>query len=236
MKDYKDKIGKLLALAHSPNENEAKAALLKARELMAEHKLTEAECAEAARQEVKDIKTEFTASKRRDPWLIPLSAIIGEHYCCKAYRTHISGKQTQTIGFIGLEDDAELCVEIFGYAVACIRSRIKEIRRELKDEGWYTDKYIKRECDSYGFGFNRGLSRAFDRQQEEAPQEWGLVLVVPPEVEEAAQHLGKGEFKAKAQQEISRDAFLDGLKDGMEFDPTRVLRETQEKRTPALCG
>ena len=37
--NIKGKIAKLLALAESPNENEAKAALLKARELMAEHKL-----------------------------------------------------------------------------------------------------------------------------------------------------------------------------------------------------
>lgn len=41
--DYKDKIKKLLALAESPNENEAQAALLKARQLMAEHKIGEAD-------------------------------------------------------------------------------------------------------------------------------------------------------------------------------------------------
>lgn len=41
-KDYREKIKKLLALAESPNEHEAKAALLKAKELMAEHKLSEA--------------------------------------------------------------------------------------------------------------------------------------------------------------------------------------------------
>ena len=39
--DYKDRIRKLLALATSPEEGEAKAALLKARELMAKYKLTE---------------------------------------------------------------------------------------------------------------------------------------------------------------------------------------------------
>ena len=33
--DYKDKIRKLIALAESPNEHEARDALLKARELMA---------------------------------------------------------------------------------------------------------------------------------------------------------------------------------------------------------
>lgn len=44
MADIKDKIAKLLALAESPNEAEAKAALLKARELMAKNKLTPEEC------------------------------------------------------------------------------------------------------------------------------------------------------------------------------------------------
>ena len=48
--DYKDKIRKLLALAESPNEAEAQAALLKARQLMAEHKLTERECREVEPQ------------------------------------------------------------------------------------------------------------------------------------------------------------------------------------------
>ena len=41
MNNIQDKIAKLLALAESPNENEAKLALLKARKLMAKHKLSE---------------------------------------------------------------------------------------------------------------------------------------------------------------------------------------------------
>ena len=49
MVDYKEKIRKLLALAESPVEAEARAALLKARQLMAEHKLTERECRETGK-------------------------------------------------------------------------------------------------------------------------------------------------------------------------------------------
>ena len=41
--DIRDKIKKLLALATSPNENEAKSALLKAKKLMMDHKISEAE-------------------------------------------------------------------------------------------------------------------------------------------------------------------------------------------------
>ena len=106
--DIKGKIRNLLALAESSNENEAKAALLKARELIAKHKLTEAELAEEEKQAVQDVRTDITCSKR--------------------YRSHAKGHQTQTIGFIGLEDDVEVCTAIFKYAVDCIRSGVKSIR------------------------------------------------------------------------------------------------------------
>ena len=186
--DYKDKIRKLLALAESPVEAEAKAALLKARQLMAEHKLTEAELKEVEKQAVKDVRTDITCSKRRDPWIINLSAVIGENYCCKGYRHHRYGEQTQYIGFIGLEDDVEICVAIFKYAVDCIRAGVKRIKKE--NEGYYSN-YVKSLCDSYGYGFCYGISEAFSKQQEENKSEWGLVLVMPKEVKEAAQHLGQ---------------------------------------------
>ena len=43
MENYKEKIKKLLALSESSNEHEAKAALLKAKQLMMEHKITESD-------------------------------------------------------------------------------------------------------------------------------------------------------------------------------------------------
>ena len=91
--DYKKLIRKLLALAESPNEHEAKAALLKARKLMAEHKLTEEELKDAGKRSVEKILTDITCSKRRNPWVVQLSVVIGENYCCKAYRNHVKGKQ-----------------------------------------------------------------------------------------------------------------------------------------------
>ena len=103
--DYKEKIKKLLALAESPNEHEAKAALLKARQLMAEHKLMEAEVKDVEKQVVKEVWTDITCSKRRNPWVVHLSAAIGGNYCCKGCRRHRPGEQTQQIGFIGFEDD-----------------------------------------------------------------------------------------------------------------------------------
>jgi len=227
MIDYKDKIKKLLALAQSPEEEEAKLALLKARELMAKHKLTEAELDETKSQAVKDLRTDITCSSRRDPWIIGLSAIIGENYCCKGYRTYKSGRQTQYIGFIGLEDDVEVCETIFRYAVDCIRAGIKVVKKENK--GYYVG-YIKQQCDSYGYGFVRGIQTAIKKQDEEKREEWGLVLTMPKEVQESAQKLSKQPFKTRSLDSIDPKAYSQGYSDGKEFNPARRLGEITENK------
>lgn len=220
--DYKEKIKKLLALAESPNEHEAKAALLKARQLMAEHKLTEAELKDVEKKEVKEVWTDITCGKRRNPWAVHLSATIGENYCCKGCRRHRAGEQTQYIGFIGLEDDVEVCVAIFKYAVDCILAEIKHIK---KDNDCYNSNYVKRLCDSYGYGFVVGIAEAFEEQQRENEEGWGLVLVMPQEVLEAAEHIGHAEFRSRAEKTISGDAYAQGYRQGKEFDPTKRLQE-----------
>ena len=220
--DYKDKIRKLLALAESPVEAEAKIALLKARELMAKHKLTEAELGEAENQAVKNILTDITCSKRRDPWIINLSAVIGENYCCTGYRSHNPGQQTQRIGFIGLEEDVEICTAIFKYAVDCALSEIKRLKKECRS---YPTGYVKSLCDSYGYGFTAGVSEAFRKQQEDNKEEWSLVLVMPQEVINASQHLGREEFKASTQEKIDPFAYKAGHQKGSDFDPKRRLTE-----------
>lgn len=225
MVDYKDKIRKLLALAQSPEEAEAKAALLRARELMAKHKLTEADLEEAKKQAVRDVKTDITFSKRRDPWIEDLSAIIGENYCCKAYREHDYGSQTQRVGFIGFEDDVEICVAIFKYAVDCIRAGVKAVKKEYA--GFYS-WYIKQQCDSYGFGFAYGIETALKGQDEEKHGEWGLVLSIPKEVQEASQHLGEEKFKAWTVDAIDPKAYAQGYAEGEKFDPAHRLGEGEE--------
>lgn len=220
--DYKEKIRKLLALAESPIEAEARAALLKARRLMAEHKLTERECKEGRKQIVRHI-TDITCSKRREPWIIPLSAVIGENYCCQALRNRRHGKQTNTVGFIGLEDDIEICVVIFKYAVDCIRAGIKNIKQEY-NAYYLASELTKQKCDSYGYGFVNGISQAFKQQYEENQKEWGLVLTMPLEIKEAVEHHQRREFISRAEKNISYDTYQQGYTDGKDFNPTYRLK------------
>ncbi len=121
--NIKDRIAKLLALAESPNEHEAKAALLKARELMAEYKLRPEEISRSKDEKVIRRTTDITCTKMTNTWATRLSAIIASHYCCRAYRTHKKGAKKVTIGFVGLEEDFEICCRIFRYAYDCINSR-----------------------------------------------------------------------------------------------------------------
>lgn len=221
-KEYKDKILKLLALAESPNEHEAKAALLKARRLMAEHKLTEADLKDIEKRQVKDITTDITCSKRRNPWIFDLSAVIGKNYCCQGYINSVYRKQTQSIGFVGLEEDVEICVTIFKYAVDCILTEIEHIK---KDNACFRCSYVRKVCDSYGYGFVRGISEAFTKQQKENENEWGLVLVIPKEVEEATHCFGESEFRSRTQDDIAYDKYIRGYTKGKEFDPTKRISE-----------
>ena len=86
MADVKEKIAMLLNLAsNNPSEGEARAALLKARELMAKHKLRPEECQKTEKTKVIRELLDVTCTAMTNPWAVSLSAVIAEHYCCCAY-------------------------------------------------------------------------------------------------------------------------------------------------------
>lgn len=204
--DYRDKIRKLLALAESPVEAEAQAALLKARALMAKHKLSEADIEDTGEKKAKRILTNITFSMRRDPWILHLSTVIGKNYCCQNFSNRKKGKQTRTIGFIGLEGDVELCIEVFKYAMGCICGNMKHVA----------------ECnrDSYAMGFITGIKKAFEAQNGEN-QEWSLVLVMPKEVTEASSDLKYEAYAPKALSTLNKKSWEDGFSQGKAFNPNK---------------
>lgn len=216
--DYKEKIRKLLALAESPNENEAKLALLKARQLMAEYKLSEAEVKDLSKQEVQKVVTDIFCSSRKNPWILPLSEVISENYCCKAFSRKEKYKQIRQVGFIGFRDDVEVCIAIFKYAMDCINSGIKIIRHRY---GSSKETTIQR--NNYAIGFVNGIEVAFQRQQQENQSAWGLILTTPQQVLDAISGMEKQHYRPKVFQTVSRQEYFRGLEEGKKFDPTTKL-------------
>ena len=229
--DIKNKIAKLLALGKSPNENEAKAALLKARELMAEHKLRPEEIQKT--EDVKVIRESLglTCTKMTDSWLSMLCTIIAKHYCCVSYRQHYSHSKKVTIHLVGLEDDFAVCKRVILYAYDCIKTHCDRIRKEKTKEYW-TAREIREVCNAYGAGFTSGLRAAY-QEQDKQHQEWGLILSVPKAVTDATSDLGKPSLYTNVRTDGWRAEYAArGFQDGKKFDPGAKL---EKKKYPEIA-
>lgn len=216
----KDKVAKLLALAgNNPSVEEAKKALLKAREIMAEYKLMPGDCEGIKKQKVVESLVGVNITGRKYSWGCELSAIVAKKYCCLAYRSHKKGEKTYRIGFAGFEDDFAVCARVFRYAFDCAVSVSEEIFK--KNSYWLSASERRQNAEAYGWAFCRGLQAAFDEQQKEH-KEWGLVMVVPQEVLNT--ELGKTKPSAYGHRKRgSAEAEIRGYQDGFNFDPSNKL-------------
>ena len=227
MKDYKEKIRKLLALAESNNEHEARAALLKAKELMAEYKIEEIDLVDARNRKVKRIYTEYEYTKRGEWWIGSLAMVIAENYCCRcAANIPYKGAQKRQIFFIGLEGDVEICEKIFSYAVDSAR---KFGKLYLKDnyKGYNLSSQDKNRIkNSYAIGFSNGVKQAFEIQKAEKIESgeagWGLVMVVPKEVMDDCAGFRQDAYQSR-NRVVYRDAKENGYEEGRRFNPNGRL-------------
>lgn len=226
MSNYKEKIKKLLALAESPNEHEAKAALLKAKRLMAEYKIAEIDLVDVEKKKVKTIETEYVYTKRGEYWIGILSVIIAENYCCRSARSRVRGSQTGRIIFVGLEDDVDLCAMVFAYAVDSARELAKAYIRNISKQYVYglSAGEKKEKMNSYALGFTKGVEEAF-RIQADTPDEsqWGLVMVVPKEVNEECKGFRKDNYAPR--HNVDSDCRSDGYAEGKRFNPNHRLNK-----------
>ena len=213
--EIKDRIRKLLRLAESPNENEARAALLKAKELMAAHKLNEADFIE--KEEAELVHLECTAAKwttdSGNLWIASLCQLICEEHLCVAAWSTPARTRTHTLIITGLREDAELCKEIIEYAVGFVRGRTKKLARRHADD--------RAAINSYGMGFTVGLKLAYEEQKEEHP-EWGLVVVEPSEVRDYKEGLETKEVKTR-KSNFNPLAYAQGQMDGQDFNSRKAI-------------
>ena len=217
MDNYKEKIKKLLALAGSSNEHEAKAAMLKAREIMGRYKLTEADLEEKRNQKIKTVHTGFIFTSRTDFWMGDLKEVIAENYCCKAVIDLVT-KQKMEVCFVGFEDDVEICEEVFRYAVNTVHHYTSQIKKNKK----LSATEIRYANLNYGLGFAEGCKEAFADQGEE---NWGLVMVVPQDVKDELLRIVEGERATTVYYSKKSEQYSKGFEDGKNFKPGRSIKE-----------
>jgi hypothetical protein len=221
MSTAKDKIAKLLALSTSPNEKEAQEALLKARELMAKHKLSLEECQGQAQTHTVKRTVGVECTKMTDTWVVPLANTIAKRYCCVTFRSVAPKAKKGVMGFIGLEDDFEVCRRVFLYAYDYVKMRCKKIRSIERHRS--SAKDIREMCNTFGWAFSRGLNEAFEAQEEQH-QEWGLVMMLPQQVQDAVAKLEKkSHYDAPKGAGWRSDYAKVGYAEGKKFAPERQL-------------
>lgn len=102
-----DKIEKLISLSGSSNENEARAAMMKAQELMAKYEIKREQLNEG--RETERPVVGFTSSPYREEWIHMVSAVIADNFRCRSISICRNGSaKTFRIRFYGYEEDAEI--------------------------------------------------------------------------------------------------------------------------------
>ena len=227
-----DKIRKLLALAQSDNAGEAENALLFARKLMAEYKLTERDVADAKRpgKLTHEAYEAYTFSDLVNTWMFPLAKVIAENHCCCACFQFRTGSKVKSVKFSGLDDDPKVAMVLFDYAVQHILT-VSRQNRQI-NLGWMTNRKYKNAQDrsftqSYAEGFTAGLASKYREQFVEKNgevSETALVLVQPVEVKEWQDGLKKYKLRFR-QNDNNAEARAKGWKAGYAFDPTKQIKE-----------
>lgn len=185
-----DKIQKLLALSESNYAGEAEAALAKARALMAKHKLTEKDVAGAeTRAKIVTVETDVKYTTRTTAHFSDIVHAIVENSPVEYFVRHKHGSKTYRVCLVGYETDVAATLEIIHYAIEHVDAYAKRTRREMKKAGMLA-RDITVNIINYGFGFAEGIEAAF-REQNVNTEEYGLVLVTPPEVMDAMPVLKK---------------------------------------------
>ncbi len=197
--DVIEKIEKCLALGSSPNEHEARTALLMARSLMAKWKISESEVHDKHRRDVIEMDSGLTFSKRRKSHLGSLSYTIATNMCCESYNSHRYKSKTYSIFICGYENDVRAVISALHLADAAISAAVKGMDPSA--------------AHNYAMGFTTGLNKAF-MEQNSSNSEWGLVLTVPPEVAEITRGLDGMGWDPVDGVSATTTQFRNGVKDG----------------------
>lgn len=203
-----EKVKKLLALAESDNEAEAKNAMLKAQKLMAKNSLNLEEVLGEKEDEVLEVMAEH---KWNAKFRIPLSKVIAENFRCEVFMSN------NNIFFFGHKEDCLICKETFEFAYKFVYSMGNRAYNKAKKEGRRTDGVF----NSYAMGFIYGLKNALEVQAK------ALMIITPPEVSEKFSEVMSGAKTKKYSGLTGTDynAYRAGVEDGKNFTGNKQIEE-----------
>ena len=213
-----EKIEKLLRLSLSNNPNEARAALLKAQELMLKYNVDHTSFKE--KREVKTVSFDLSDPEinlKMEDYYQLLAMVIAKNFRAKTF------VNSSKIFFIAINQDAKAIINLFSFIMfeteLCFDTYIKF--REQSEIPLGDINFIKKE---WFYGFISGLDMAFEKQKIE--KDFSLLLITPKEVEEKFNELNlKDQAQNKEENKFDIEAWLDGIKNGDKILDKRTLTQ-----------
>lgn len=202
--DIIEKIKGLLALGDSSRNNseeEAKAAMLKAQQLMAKHDISIEQVESGNMQE--KYSHEMCEHKWDYAYRIPLANVLAPNFRCVMYC------RSKHIIFMGHSADAKICRATFEFAYKFIMKK----GNAAYNKAYQMGRPTKGVFNSYATGFIIGLKNAFDVQCK------SLTIVTPPDVIQEYENISKQwqHKKARSINATDQQAYTEGVQDGKNF-------------------
>lgn len=197
-----NKIKNLLDLSTSPNEHEAKAAALKAQELMAKYDIDSQSVVDTTSyiDEICHIFCESDGKHSMKKWKVLLAPVIADNFRCKLYF------HGNSVVFYGYKRDAEIASEVFKFLFTTGNKLAVRYYNACKKAG----KSTKGIMNTYLSGFAAGVKEDLEKQCT------ALMIITPKEVTDQFEDLSKNWETKRFSMSRAADAeaFATGKKEG----------------------
>lgn len=196
------KIKNLLDLSTSSNEHEAKAAALKAQELMAKYDIDSQSVVDTTSyvDEISRVICEDDGKHSMKKWKVLLAPIIADNFRCKLYF------HGNSVVFYGYKRDAKIASEVFKFLFTTGNRLAVRYYNSYKKAG----KSTRGVMNAYLHGFAVGVKEDLEKQCT------ALMIITPKEVTDQFEVMTKGWKTKSSKMTVAPDmnAYNTGKKDG----------------------
>jgi hypothetical protein len=236
--DERDKIlgriKELLALAESPNENEAANAMRMAQKYLIKYNL---ELDELDRQRDYHVRFLGNCSPRTQEFEYTLSMILQEHFFVLPIWSYsydaCRDKSGKILEICGTSQNLEIASYVWAFVIDVCESLWKTRRRQLQRTRAPGKRGTKFQ---YLAGVLRGLHEKLDRQRQELVEERGLVLAADAGLGEFFRHMNP-RVRSVGTQGVSRNKQYDaGVVDGQKINIHRGVGDPPRNRGRRLTA
>lgn len=209
------KIQKLLSLANSNNENEAKAAMNMANVLLLKHNLS----IQQVETHIDGQKTQYQTKNAKEGLLTLglhqklISDLLQNHFfvkiiiVSKPIGSSFQAKYSKTIQLIGTKENCEIASYIFSY--------LDKSYPELWKTYLKNNPNISRQKASYYHGLTKGIKTMLEATKWKVEEEMGLALVEDANLVEFVKQKANGKYgKQSNKAAIDPKVYNDGIDDG----------------------